>query len=66
MGNKNRSHKAQVVLDRLGKKLNRQIVGSMAACVHCAGVHAVMPHHSCVAVILCWIRRDASSGWMPG
>ncbi len=30
-----RSHKAQVVVDRLGKKLNRQIVGSMVACVHC-------------------------------
>ncbi len=30
-----RSHKAEVVLDRLGQKLNRQIVGSLAACVHC-------------------------------
>ncbi len=30
-----RSHKAQIVLDRLGKKLNRQIVGSLVACVHC-------------------------------
>jgi Fe-S oxidoreductase len=30
-----RSHKAQKVLDRLSKKLNRQMVGSMIACVHC-------------------------------
>jgi len=30
-----RSHKAEVVLERLGQKLNRQIVGSLAACVHC-------------------------------
>jgi Fe-S oxidoreductase len=30
-----RSHKAQVVLERLNAKLNRQIVGSMVACVHC-------------------------------
>ena len=35
MGKKIRSHKAQKVLDRMGKKLNRQIVGSLAACVHC-------------------------------
>ncbi len=32
---KNRSHKAQVVIDRMGKKLNRQMVGSLVACVHC-------------------------------
>jgi Fe-S oxidoreductase/CheY-like chemotaxis protein len=32
---KTRSHKAEVVLERLGQKLNRQIVGSLAACVHC-------------------------------
>ncbi len=32
---KERSHKAQKVLERLGKKLNRQIAGSMVACVHC-------------------------------
>jgi Fe-S oxidoreductase/CheY-like chemotaxis protein len=32
---KQRSHKAQKVLERLGKKLNRQIAGSMVACVHC-------------------------------
>ncbi len=32
---KERSHKAQIVIDRLGKKLNRQIVGSLVACVHC-------------------------------
>ena len=30
-----RSHKAQKVIDRMGKKLNRQIVGSLVACVHC-------------------------------
>ncbi|NQS99384.1 MAG: response regulator [candidate division Zixibacteria bacterium] len=34
MGN-NRSHKAQIVIDRLSKKLNRQMVGSLLACVHC-------------------------------
>lgn len=33
--NNNRSHKAQVVLERFEKKLNRQIVGSLVACVHC-------------------------------
>lgn len=32
---KDRSHKAQKVLERMGKKLNRQIAGSMVACVHC-------------------------------
>lgn len=32
---KERSHKAEKVLERLGKKLNRQIAGSMVACVHC-------------------------------
>jgi Fe-S oxidoreductase len=32
---KNRSHKAQKVLERFEKKLNRQIVGSLVACVHC-------------------------------
>lgn len=31
----NRSHKAQKVLERFEKKLNRQIVGSLVACVHC-------------------------------
>jgi Fe-S oxidoreductase/ActR/RegA family two-component response regulator len=30
-----RSHKAQKVLDRLSKKLNRQMVGSLIGCVHC-------------------------------
>jgi len=35
MPNATRSHKAQKVVDRLGKKLNRQIVGSLVACVHC-------------------------------
>ena len=33
--NKKRSHKAQKVLERFEKKLNRQIVGSLVACVHC-------------------------------
>ncbi len=31
----NRSHKAQKVLERMGQKLNRQVVGSLVACVHC-------------------------------
>jgi len=35
MATKQRSHKAQKVIERLGKKLNRQIVGSLIACVHC-------------------------------
>ena len=30
-----RSHKAEKVIERLGQKLNRQIAGSMVACVHC-------------------------------
>ncbi|OGR14907.1 MAG: hypothetical protein A2341_18495 [Deltaproteobacteria bacterium RIFOXYB12_FULL_58_9] len=30
-----RSYKAQKVIDRLGQKLNRQVVGSLVACVHC-------------------------------
>ena len=30
-----RSHKAQEVLRRMGQKLNRQMVGSLVACVHC-------------------------------
>ena len=30
-----RSDKAQKVIERLGKKLSRQIAGSLAACVHC-------------------------------
>jgi Fe-S oxidoreductase len=32
---KKRSHKAQKVLERYEKKLNRQVVGSLLACVHC-------------------------------
>ncbi len=35
MSNKTRSHKAQKVIERMGVKLNRQIVGSFVACVHC-------------------------------
>ena len=30
-----RSHKAEKVIERLGKKLNRQVVGSLVGCVHC-------------------------------
>jgi Fe-S oxidoreductase len=30
-----RSYKAQKLLERMSKKLNRQMVGSLAACVHC-------------------------------
>jgi len=30
-----RSEKAQKVLQRMGEKLNRQVVGSLVACVHC-------------------------------
>jgi len=32
---KERSHKAEKFLERMSKKLNRQVVGSLAACVHC-------------------------------
>ena len=32
---KERSYKAQKVVDGLGQKLNRQMVGSLVACVHC-------------------------------
>jgi len=35
VSNQQRSYKAQKVLERIEKKLNRQIVGSLAACVHC-------------------------------
>jgi Fe-S oxidoreductase len=35
MANNTRSYKTQKVIERLGKKLNRQIVGSLLACVHC-------------------------------
>ncbi len=35
MAEQERSHKAQKVLERMGKKLNRQIASSLAACVHC-------------------------------
>ena len=33
--NNNRSHKAQLVLERMSRKLNRQMVSSLVACVHC-------------------------------
>jgi Fe-S oxidoreductase len=32
---KTRSHKVKKVIERMGKKLNRQLVGSLVACVHC-------------------------------
>jgi Fe-S oxidoreductase len=35
MANKTRSYKAQKILERLKQKLNRQVVGSLVACVHC-------------------------------
>ncbi|MEE9442344.1 MAG: response regulator [candidate division Zixibacteria bacterium] len=35
MSENNRSHKAKKVLERMGKKLNRQITSSLIACVHC-------------------------------
>ncbi|MBU0984624.1 MAG: response regulator [candidate division Zixibacteria bacterium] len=35
MSKEKRSHKAQKVIERMGKKLNRQVVGSLVACVHC-------------------------------
>ncbi len=35
VGKNDRSHKAEMVIERMGKKLNRQMVGSLAACVHC-------------------------------
>jgi Fe-S oxidoreductase len=35
MNNNNRSYKAAKVIERMGKKLDRQMVGSLVACVHC-------------------------------
>lgn len=35
MNSNGRSYKAEKVIERMGKKLNRQIVGSLAACIHC-------------------------------
>jgi Fe-S oxidoreductase/CheY-like chemotaxis protein len=35
MSQKERTHKAETVIKQMEKKLNRQIVGSMVACVHC-------------------------------
>jgi Fe-S oxidoreductase/ActR/RegA family two-component response regulator len=32
---KQRSHKAEMALERFGKKLNRQVAGSLVGCVHC-------------------------------
>jgi Fe-S oxidoreductase len=34
-GKNGRSYKAQKVIERMGKKLNRQMIGSLTACVHC-------------------------------
>jgi heterodisulfide reductase subunit C len=43
-----RSHKAEKVLERMSKKLTRQMVGSLAACVHCGmcteACHYVLTH----------------------
>jgi Fe-S oxidoreductase/CheY-like chemotaxis protein len=44
MSKQERSHKAEKVLERFGKKLNRQIVGSLTACVHC-GMCATSCHY---------------------
>jgi Fe-S oxidoreductase/CheY-like chemotaxis protein len=35
MATRVRSHKAEKVLERMSKKLNRQMVGSLLGCVHC-------------------------------
>jgi len=35
MPESNRSHKVNKVIERMGRKLNRQMVGSLVACVHC-------------------------------
>lgn len=35
MMNNNRSYKATKVIERMGKKLNRQMVSSLVGCVHC-------------------------------
>jgi Fe-S oxidoreductase/CheY-like chemotaxis protein len=32
---KTRSHKVKKVIERMGKKINRQMVGSLVGCVHC-------------------------------
>lgn len=43
-----RSHRAQIVIDRMGKKLNRQMLTSLLACVHCGicteSCHYVLSH----------------------
>ncbi len=35
MAKKERSEKAQLVIERMGQKLNRAMAGSLASCVHC-------------------------------
>jgi len=35
MNTNQRSHKAEIFLERMSQKLNRQMVGSLVACVHC-------------------------------
>ena len=35
MKNNNRSENAQIVIERMGEKLNRQMAASLASCVHC-------------------------------
>jgi Fe-S oxidoreductase/CheY-like chemotaxis protein len=48
MSGNHRSYKAEKVLARMGQKLNRQMVGSLAACVHCGmctqSCHYVLTH----------------------
>jgi Fe-S oxidoreductase len=48
MGDKKRSEKAKIVIDRMGEKLNRQMAGSLASCVHCGmcieSCHYVLSH----------------------
>lgn len=48
MRTETRSHKAEVLLERMGTKLNRQMVASLAACVHCGmctdACHYVLTH----------------------
>ena len=45
---KTQSHKARKTIERMGKKLNRQMAGSLLACVHCGmctkSCHYVLTH----------------------
>ena len=42
MGSNNRSHKAEKVIERMGEKLNRQMVTSLAGCVQRGGLSAAL------------------------